>query len=148
MARGHNPALMGQLTRSSESSILFKKTGMEIKQSIEGVVKLLEGKSVLAKASIEEICKRRELDPLEVIEAGTDANAVQTYSTKAETSMGRQSSNGLIRELQNDLFALRQHAAAIESYKNDIDSLRRTQKNIEPERAFDLSYQELVEFGF
>lgn len=143
-------AARGQLANAqySTSKILFKKTGLEIKQSIEEVVKLLEEKSAKAKTDIEEICKRRELDPNEVIEAGTNENAVQTYSTKAETSMGGGRTNSLIRELQNDLFALRQHAAAIESYKNDIDSLRRTQKNIEPERAFDLSYQELVEFGF
>lgn len=146
MARGH----MGleRNAQYSTSKILFKKTGSDIKQSIDGVVKLLEEKISSAKTSIEEICKRRELDPSEVIEAGTDENAVQTYSTKAETSMGRQSSNNVIRELQNDLFSLRRHAATIESLKNDIDSLQRTQKNIEPEREFDLSYQELVEFGF
>lgn len=146
MARG----IVGQLTNAqyNVSKLLFKKTGLDIKESINGVVKLLEEKAEKAKTSIEEICKKRELDPKEVIEAGTDENAVRTYSTKAETSLGGGRANSLIRELQDDLFALRQHAAAIESYKNDIDSLRRTQKNIEPGREFDLSYQELVEFGF
>lgn len=145
MARG-----LAQMAKalSGSNSILFKKTGLEIKQSIDKVVSEIEERSTKVKGEIEEICKRRELDPGEVISAGSDEVAVQTYSTKAESSLGGSRTNSIIRELQDDLFALRRLGATVESLKNEADSLRRTQRNIELERSFDLSYQELVEFGF
>jgi len=137
----------GQLTNFS-TQLKFIKTGEQISKSIEGVVTKLITRSEEAKVSVQEICKRRELDPKEVIEAGTDETAVGTYSMKAETSMGKNTSNTLIRELQEDLTHLRRYGMVIESYKQDVENLQRIQKNIEPKREFDLSFDELTNFGF
>jgi len=130
------------------SDLLFSKTGKEIKESVEGTMKARFAKIEELKAKVAVICKNRELDPKEVIEAGSDEVAVQTYSTKAETSMGGSRANNLIRELQADLQALRIYASTIEMEKGTIETLQRIQKNIELERKFDLSYNDLVEFGF
>lgn len=130
------------------SDLLFSKTGKEIKESIESTLKGRFSEIEELKAKVAVICKNRELDPKEVIEAGSDEVAVQTYSTKAETSMGGSRAGNLIRELQADLQALRIYASTIEMEKATIESLQRIQKNIELERKFDLSYNDLVEFGF
>lgn len=130
------------------TELLFKKTGEEIGKSLEGVVKKLSTKLEETKVSIAEICKRREIDPKEVIEAGSDEVAVNTYSMKAETSLGRGTSNTLIRELQEDLQNLRRYGMMVESYTTDITSYQRIQKHIEPKREFDLSFNELTNFGF
>lgn len=133
---------------SIHTELLFKKTGEDISKSLDGVVKKLNVKLEEVKANIAEICKRREIDPKEVIEAGSDEVAVNTYSMKAETSLGRGSPNTLIRELQEDLQNLRRYGMFVESMNTDITSFQRIQKNIEPKREFDLSYAELTNFGF
>lgn len=141
-------AVRGRAGRNYNSDLLFSKTGKEIKESIEGTMKARFTKIEELKAKVADICKKRELDPKEVIEAGTDEIAVQTYSLKAETSMGPSRANNLIRELQEDLQALRINASIIESENHEIASLQRVQKNIELDRKFDLTYNDLVEFGF
>ena len=137
----------GQITNFS-TEVKFSKKGQDIGKSIDGVVAKLITRSEEAKASIADICKRREIDPKEVIEAGSDEVAVNSYSMKAETNLGRSTSNTLIRELQEDLTHLRRYGMMVESYRQDIENLQRIQKNIEPSREFDLSFDELTNFGF
>ena len=130
------------------TSLHFKKKGADIKETINNVTKNFMECIEKNKAEIATICKRREIDPKEVIDAGSDENAVQTYSTKMEAGLGNNKTNSLIRELQDDITTLKVNASNIESFEQDIASLERIQKNIEPAREFDLSYNELVEFGF
>ena len=133
---------------SFHTEIEFTKTGEEISKSIDGVLSKLNTKLEQSKADIAEICKRREIDPKEVIEAGSDETAIGTYSMKAETSMGARHSNALVRELQEDLTNLRRYGMMVESYNGDIISLQRIQKNIDPKGSFQLSFSELTNFGF
>lgn len=137
----------GQITNFS-TQLKFIKTGEQISKSIESVVTKLITRSEEAKAAIADICKRREIDPKEVIDAGADEVAISNYSSKAETSMGKNTSNTLIRELQEDLTHLRRYGMVIESYRQDVENLQRIQKNIESKREFDLSFDELTNFGF
>lgn len=137
----------GRVSRFN-TDIEFTKTGEEISKSIGEVVKDLAARSEKVKADIAEICKRREIDPKEVIEAGSDEQAVGTYSLKAETSLGRNSPQTLVRELQEDLTNLRRFGMMVESYSGDIVSLQRIQKNIDPKGSFKLSFGELTNFGF
>lgn len=130
------------------TEIEFTKTGAQIFDSIGGVVRDLNTRLEKIKADIVEICKRREIDPKEVIEAGTDEAAVGTYSLKAETNMGRGTSQALIRELQDDLTNLRRYGMMVEAYTGDIASLVRVQSNIDPKATFQLSFTELTNFGF
>jgi hypothetical protein len=130
------------------TEIEFTKTGGEISKSIEGVLLTLNTKLEKCKSDIAEICKRREIDPKEVIEAGSDEQAVGTYSMKAETNMGPRHSNALVRELQEDLTNLRRFGMMVESYNGDISSLQRIQKNIDEDANFKLSFDELTNFGF
>lgn len=130
------------------TEIEFTKSGEEISKSIDGVLSKLNTKLEQCKADIAEICKRREIDPKEVIEAGSDENAIGTYSMKAETSMGARHSNALVRELQEDLTNLRRFGMMVESYNGDISALLRIQKNIDPKANFKLSFSELTNFGF
>ena len=131
------------------TEIEFLKSGEEISKSIDGVLKTLNERLEKCKADIAEICKRREIDPKEVIEAGSDEVAVGSYSMKAETSMGgRGATNALVRELQDDLTHLRRFGMMVESYNGDIINLQRIQKNIDPKASFKLSFSELTNFGF
>ena len=57
----------GQLTNFS-THLKFIKTGEQISKSIEGVVTKLINRSEEARVAVAEICKKRELDPKEVIE--------------------------------------------------------------------------------
>lgn len=132
---------------SFNTEVTFQKTGKEIKESINGVVAKLMTRTEKVKADIADICKKRELDPKEVIEAGSDEMAVETYSNKATNSLP-QKSNALIRELQEDLQNLRRFGLMVESYTGDVESLQRIQKNIQDDRPFDLNFQELTNFGF
>ena len=95
--------------------------------------------------------KRREIDPKEVIEAGSDEKAINTYSKKLESILpdtGRPHTSAAVRELQEDMNHLRTYAAEVEENYSVIADLRRIQRNIEPTREFQISFETLTRFGF
>ena len=147
---GHNTMGMKYL-RFSHEELTFAKKGIAIIESLESKITELGDKAAEAKKRITEICKRREIDPKEVIEAGSDEKAISTYSTKMESNLpavGRMHTNAVVRELQEDMANLRIYGAEIEENYSVIADLRRIQRNIEPTREFQLSFETLTRFGF
>jgi hypothetical protein len=146
----HRYDMAGQVMRAGRVDnfkVTFNKTGKQIAESITGVLDLNRITIEELKADIAEVCKRRDIDPKEVIEAGSDEVAVEAYSMKASNNSPART-NTLVMELQRDLTDLRMHGMHIESITQSNKALERVQKHIEKERVFDLSYSELTEFGF
>jgi len=137
--------------RFSHEEITFTKKGIAIIESLESEITKLGDKAAEAKKRITEICKRREIDPKEVIEAGSDEKAINTYSKKLESILpdtGRPHTSAAVRELQEDMNHLRTYAAEVEENYSVIADLRRIQRNIEPTREFQISFETLTRFGF
>ena len=63
------------------ATLRFKKTGEEINTSLELVIEDNCKDIEAAQTEITTICKRRELDPKEVLEASQDEQKFEAYST-------------------------------------------------------------------
>ena len=127
------------------TSVTFEKTGAQICSGIQNRQEVLARKNAEAETEIGAICANRELDPSEVVTADTE-QAVETYTAKAYSSVGSQST--AIRAFEADLRRLQEAAFRIRSNKAEMEILARTSRNLEPARKFDLTYEELVRFGF
>lgn len=128
------------------AAIRFSKTGSDIREGIQRKLgeygKAIDG----ATAEIAAICKRRDLTVEEVLEAKTEEH-IQSYSNKASTSLGGQRSNTLLRELEEDLGALRHLTDLIQGRRDAAERLERVSRNIHPAGTFELSYADLELFG-
>lgn len=127
--------------------VTFEKTGAEIQRSIDTKVATLTTAIVKSEATIAEICKRREVEVSEVL--GVDAQETEQKIGTYSAAVGeRLQAKTALDRLNADMHALRHEAWGIEGARNEIDSLTRVKRNIQPERKFDLGYGELVRFGF
>lgn len=128
-------------------NLRFKKDGGAIKSAIEkrrdAVLKVLgEDQNRIA-----EICKRRQMDVEEVLAAGDDEEAVNTYTAKAFSNVPARS-NIVIQELQNDLNLVRTLVRGTQNLIALKEKLETISNNVERERSFDLSFEELRALGF
>lgn len=135
------------------TNVKFNKTGAEIVASLNKKVEGLQAKAAETQGKIETVCKARELDPNEVIEAGEDAEKVATYSNKMSNSLGNGSYQNVpktvIEALQADINNLRVWGSRIARLKGDINECLRVKNNIKGDTTvFVLDYSELVALGF
>ena len=139
---------MGRQLHQSMSgvSLKFSKPGSAIRASVATVITDINKGIDEKVTTLTQICKRREVDPKEVIEAGSDATRIENYSSRALTNAPQ--ANSLLRELEKDLNMIKSLGISISMDKDEIESLSRISNNIELDRKFDLSYDELVQFGF
>lgn len=134
-------------------NVKFTKTGKDIVTSLTKKVGTLNKKGEELQAKISEVCKARELDPKEVIEAGEDAEKVATYSNKMSNSVGGGTYQNIpktvIEALQADINNLRVWGSKLARLKNETIECERVIHNL-PESgvSFTLSYDELVTLGF
>lgn len=127
-------------------AVKFMKTGKEIQDAILGKIKVIQADAEESRKEIGEICKRRDLDLKEALEAAEDDVKFEAYST--ENFRKAPQSNNALRELEKDFHTLRALTFGIQKSKEDVEELNRVFKHIEPARKFDLSYGELFAFGF
>ena len=132
-------------------TLRFKKTSGEIKTAILARVKVLQERQEKLRTEVGEICKRWDLPPAEVYDAGDDEDAINTYSTKMSSNIdnGRQMNKGIVLQLQNDTRRLRdlgrEHADRIKT----LEELNRVSMNLGVDsREFDLTFDELATLGF
>lgn len=133
--------------RNRDSEIVYKKTGAQIQESLKAVILNLKKDGEDFKGDISRLCKVRDIDVKEVLEAGTDSEEVQNYSSKAFANVPGKA-KGLYEELQRDLVEIQNLVSALTHCNGQIEYFEKVTKNIEPERSFDLSYNELLNFGF
>ena len=137
------------------ANVEFNKTGKDIITSLNKKVEGLIAKSEEVKEKIAVICKKRELDPKEVLDAGEDAEKVASYSNKMSNSV---SNNGnfsdvpqnIVQSLQQDINNLRVFGSKVARLKTEITDCERVKNNLasQAEQTFKLSYDELVQLGF
>jgi hypothetical protein len=130
---------------SSDSDVKYTKSGAQIQASLRNVIKNYHDDVEGFKADVYKICKTREIDAKEVFEAGTDPAEVENYSNKATSNI---KARGALQELEKDLNELQNLIGAIQHGQNRIEYFERVIRNIESARTFDLTYYELVSFGF
>lgn len=127
-------------------TLRFTKTGAEIQGSLEKKIGLILKDIEEDKKEIAEICKKRDLTVDEVLGADDDEK-VEAYSSKAMSNSPSKVSSA-VRELQQDLDNLKAFTWGIKNQESQITNFNRIKSNIEPGRKFDLTYSELVEYGF
>lgn len=132
---------------TGEVKILFQRTGAEVKEAIEKKIREHVQREETLTSELGEICRRRELDVAEVLEADDDEK-VQQYSSKAANSIGSARTNSIVRELQLDLDKIRQHSRHIALRRAAIERLQLLARVIRPTESWALTYGELVLFGF
>lgn len=132
---------------SSVNNIRFKKTGSDISASIDLRVSKLRNEISMSEVRIKEICKRREVSEEEILgeSAGETAQKVETYST---SNSDRYQGKSALEKFNADMQALRHEAYGIDGARTEIARLSLVKRNIEPDRSFDLSFDELRGFGF
>jgi len=130
------------------SDVVFGKKGSEIQGSISKKIELTLKDIEDNKKEIAAICKNRGLEVQEVLEAADDEEKIEAYSNKVYSNSGNPKQNSVVRELQADIDRLKALTWGTQSAHAEIDKLKRISSNIEPGRSFDLSYRELVAFGF
>ncbi len=129
------------------TDVKFKKTGTQIKGSIKSRIQELTTECEKDTTEITKICKLRELDVQEVLDGAHDAELQEQYSTKAYSNApGR--TNSIVKELEADIVKLKQLSASLSYTNAGIENLSRVSNNIMDQREFELSYSELVLFGF
>lgn len=138
----------------------FNKTGKEIKIALEARKAELTKEDEDIVKEIEEIAKRRELDPAEVIKAADNEQLIESYSTKALNAVV-----GSARHMPGGNMAFNVPKTFVEALQMDVERLKELgrshgrvwrqlrhidiiQKHVEPEKSFELSYQVLLLLGF
>lgn len=134
-------------------NVKFQKAGKDIIGSLNKRIEDRIGKSEEFKTKIAEVCKNRELDPKEVIDAGEDAEKVASYSNKMSSSMApggnfQSVPKGLVEALQADINNLRVWGSKVARLKTEITDYERVRNNIKEADSFVISYDELVQLGF
>ncbi len=133
-------------------NVKFTKSGKDIIASLTKKVSGLNAKGEELKAKIAEVCKARELDPKEVIEAGEDQEKVATYSNKMSNSVGGGSYQNIpktvIEALQADINNLRVWGSKLARLKAETVECERVINNIAADTSFSVSYEELSYLGF
>lgn len=134
-------------------NIKFTKTGQEIVTSLNKKIEGLQKRGEEFQKKIGEVCKARELDPAEVIEAGEDQEKVASYSNKMSNSVGAGSyqnvPKSIIESLQADINNLRVWGSKMARIKTEVTDCERVKNNINGSGVkFELSYDELVTLGF
>jgi hypothetical protein len=128
------------------ATLRFKKTGEEIIKSLNVVAEHNRKDIEAAQEKITAICKRRELDPKEVLEASQDEQKFQAYSTSLYNNAPQASS--ALKALEADLNMIRHNTMSIRMTRSENMDLQRIAENLEDDRIFDLTYDELVQLGF
>lgn len=129
------------------TEIRFEKTGSEIAISVQSVIADVQKDIAERTIKIEAICKAREVSLEEVLEGAEDHEKYMAYEYKMSSSLPTQA-KGVLESLQRDLNTLKSESQAIVAGKRQIENLQRIVQNINTERAFELSYNDLVLFGF
>jgi SMC interacting uncharacterized protein involved in chromosome segregation len=124
----------------------FKKTGQEIATSIKGVIADLNRNIEQKLAKIEKICETRGVTVSEVLEGVQDHEKYLAYETKISSALP-QTAN-ILNALQADLNVLRNEASGVVGLQQRITDLERVATHINKVTEFELSYSELVNFGF
>ena len=127
-------------------SVTYKKLGGEIGASVAAVRKDNSDYIDELHKEIAEICTRRDLKVNDVLIAGSSPERYEAYSTSIMEN-GPQS-NAVLKALEVDLAKIRTNLTLIEMTKNENEYHKRLADNIEPNRSFDLTYDELVQLGF
>lgn len=127
-------------------NLKFAKTGGEIQQAIDTRVTTLGGKIEAAQQEVQKICKDREIDATEVLEAGIDEEKIGAYSSKIMNSAPRAQS--ALRALEDDIAKLKIAAHNIEYSKKTIEDLTLIKRHVQAGRSFDLDLSELYVLGF
>jgi len=130
-------------------NITFKKSGAEIFDRIKSFVGTLESEDLSKlRGELETICKDREVNVTEVLEAGDDHDAHMEYSSKYMSAPGAPRGQGQIAALETDLNRIRKLVFNVTFLERRIENLKRIGTNIDKKDEFKLSYAELVELGF
>lgn len=139
------------------TNLVFLKTGSEVIASVTARIEDAKKKSDELLKGIEEIAKRREIDPQEIIEAGEDAAKISEYSNKMSNSLGSAAGAGkpvvtfsqnLIQALQNDIANVQSMGRRLARQKFLINDLVRIKNHVKPEQSFELDFDELRSLGF
>ncbi len=137
-----------QAVEVNEARLVFTKSGAVIQESIGRQVGLIHSDTEARQARISDICKTREIDPKEVIEAGDDYDKVSTYSEKISNRYLNVGAKSVLDALQADLQALRNESSWIASNKRRTERLERMSRNMDAQAIYPLQYSDLVELGF
>lgn len=139
------------------TNLVFIKTGAEVIASVTAKIEEAKKRSEELLKGIEEIAKRREIDPQEIIEAGEDAAKISEYSNKMSNSLGTAAGSGkpvvsfsqnLIQALQNDITNVQSMGRRLARQKFLINDLVRIKNHVKPTQEFELDFEELRSLGF
>ena len=138
------------------TNLVFTKTGAEVIASVSVRIEESTKRSEEIRKEIEEIAKRREIDPQEVIEAGEDAAKISEYSNKMSNSLGATGagkpqiniSQNIIQALQNDITNIQSLGRRLARQKFLINDLVRIKNHVQPSESFELNFEELRSLGF
>jgi len=132
-------------------TLRFKKTGGEIILALSKQKQALQTSAEKLAAQIKEICERRELTLEEVLSAGDDEARTQAYTTKllgagpsTRVSLPRSAVEALQADVEQLQFCGRSHALVTRK----LADVQRIIENLETERTFDLTLDELTNCGF
>ena len=140
---------MGGYRETCQTDIKFQKTGKEIQESIKNRIILLGAEIETRQAEMATICKNREVDLQEVLDAGEDAHRIETYSNKMSSNVGRVGTKTVLEALQKDLTFLRESTSYVYNNRKVIERLERVSRNLQSSVVYAaLSYDELVLYGF
>lgn len=131
-------------------TLRFSKTGKQIKEVLSKSIKGFEKENADLKKKIAEICKKREIDPKEILESKTSEDFLRNsaiYSTRMESAVAGLS-KGVLQSLQDDINELQTSASTLSGNLWQIEMRNQVASNIEPNRKHDLTYAELSELGF
>lgn len=129
----------------------FKKTGMQIRTAVELLIASYNKDITKAKEEIIAICKKREIDADELVDVD-DVHTFNRMSARYANDMETQSvgitANKMVKEMQADMQALRDLQHKVPQLFEFKEAYGKVVTHIEPERIFDLTYDELQKLGF
>lgn len=133
------------VVRNNDIQVVFAVHGSAIRDAIADQVEVHVVEVTKRTAELQEVCKRRDLTVGEVLEAETEEQ-VSLYSGKASNSI-RSHTSVVVRELQEDLGAIRHLSGLVQARKALIDKLLRVARNLSGTDSYKLTYAELELFG-
>lgn len=126
-------------------SLTFNKSGSEIQRAIDSRLEQLESENRSERNTVAKICKDRQIDVDEVLNADTEEK-VGAYSQKVLDTAPRAAL--ALQALERDLSTIRQATNRIWANNHASRQLALIKKNIEANRGFDLTFGELASLGF
>jgi hypothetical protein len=145
----------------SFSGLKFYKEPKEIQKQAAQNIHDLEFDIEDARVRAEKLCKKHDLDFVEVFEEEIQrlgnriyenaAGHEVAYVTKATSSVAPTKANqNLLQQIQEDMNQLGNYARQIIAFKDEIKNFQRISNHIANEHntAQELTYSELVELGF